>query len=251
MSRYALLIAYDGTHYSGWQKQPDTQTIQGEIENVLTTLFQREITIMGSGRTDAGVHAFGQVAHVDLPDQHQAQHNLVRRLNSLLPDDIHIRGVEHVQKDFHARFDAESRAYVYRISPRVNPLLRATTWTPFEDYNVEDLHTLASVINGEHDFVNFSKKNQELDHTRSIIYRSEWQEREEVLEYHVEAKRFLHNMVRLLVGTMIKAASGKISHDDFSSLLNAEETTIQPFRAPSSGLVLTKVSYKNLKFDLT
>jgi tRNA pseudouridine38-40 synthase len=251
ISRYALLIAYDGTNFSGWQKQPDTETVQGEIERVLSVLFQKEITIMGSGRTDAGVHALGQVAHVDLPDDHQAQNNLVRRLNSLLPDSIHIKGVQPVSDEFHARFDADCRSYVYRISNVVNPLLRNTIWTPFEGFELAKLQTLADEIKGEMDFVNFCKKKQELDHTRSIIYESKWVQQGDIIEYHITAKRFLHNMVRLLVGTMIKTAMGKISSEDFSGLLNAQETTVQPFRAPSRGLILTKVSYKKLTFDLT
>lgn len=228
MPRFRLDIAYDGSAYQGWQKQTDATTVQGEIEAVLRrVLNDGRITIMGSGRTDAGVHARGQVAHADLPWDGGAG-NLRHRLNRLLPDDIRITELEPASPDFHARFDASSRTYRYHLSPAFDPM-KPYEWVVGE-VDAEAMRDVARGYLGTHDFKRLSASTPGLTSTVCTVRSCDLVIREDGrMEVVVTADRFLRNMVRRMVGEMVKAGRGGRP---------------APVVAPAKALVLERVEYE-------
>ncbi|MEX0662360.1 MAG: tRNA pseudouridine(38-40) synthase TruA [Balneolaceae bacterium] len=243
MTRWKLILEYEGTDFSGWQKQPDQRTVQGELETALATLFQQSIVTMGQGRTDAGVHALAQIAHADLPPG-IIVHKLLHAMRGLLPKDMAVIDAEPVSDDFHARFDAISRSYRYQISLKDNPLYRKVVWTVHQSLDVELLETCASMITGEHDFINFCiPPDQDEMTTISTIEKSVWTKDETLLVYHIEGNRFLRHLVRRLVGTMIWVGTGKLTLDQFELLLSGKEVKKKGHAAPSTGLILESVKY--------
>lgn len=241
--RYKLLIEYDGSEFSGWQKQPEERTVEGVIEQALSTLFQSEIDIIGQGRTDAGVHALQQVAHADLPELYD-QRRIIHAMRGLLPEDVTIYGVEKKDTSFHSRFDAISRTYTYSIVNRPIPLDRHKTWYSFMECDFNVLDDCANRILGDHDFLQFCIANQD-PHltTRCIISESKWRRRDGLIEYTITGNRFLRHMVRRLVGTMVHVSAGKASLHDFQEMLTSSKDNISAYTAPAHGLTLKSVSY--------
>ncbi len=242
MQRCKLTIRYDGTHYSGWQSQPDQPTVQEEINTALSRIFGLEITVAGQGRTDAGVHALGQTAHVDLPEK-LPDLNITKALNSLLPEDIAVVKCEKVNVNFHSRFDAVSRQYCYRITTMRNPVIRNHTWLIERDIDRELLNSCADLIEGTHDFVNFSKTDHEYGTTICTIEQASWIFDEEIITFTIRGNRFLRHLVRRLVGTMIKVSDGKRQLSGFEAMIRAPEMKIKGHSAPAGGLILEKVFY--------
>jgi len=243
MSRCKITIRYDGAGYAGWQNQPGQSTIQDEVEKSLSRLYQQEIEIFGQGRTDAGVHAEGQVAHTDLPDT-KTTGKIVHALRGILPADIAVIDIEKVPDDFHARFDAISRQYRYQVNTRQNPLKRNYSWHVSKPLNSELLHSCAALVKGTHDFINFSKtEDKNFGTTICTIEHSEWVDMEEELIFRIWGNRFLRHLVRRLVGSMVRVASGRMEIKDFEEMLKAPEMELKGFSAPAKGLVLEKVFY--------
>ncbi len=247
MTRWKLILEYEGTDFSGWQKQPDQRTVQGELETALETLFQQPVLTMGQGRTDAGVHAAAQVAHVDLP-QATTERQLLHALRGLLPKDMAVTQANTVPDDFHARFDAVSRSYRYQISLRDSPMNRRIVWRVHQQPDFELLGQCASIILGEHDFINFCiPPDQEEMTTISTIEKSNWTKENSMLIYHIEGNRFLRHLVRRLVGAMVWVGSGKIDLEQFLRMLTGKEVDKKGHAAPASGLILESVKYKIIK----
>ena len=243
MKRYKLTFEYEGTNFKGWQRQPDVRTVEGVIEDAFSTLYQQEINIIGQGRTDSGVHALSQTAHVDLPDRYQIN-RIEHAFKGLLPKDVVLKGIAEADKNFHARFDAVKRAYRYQISSTPVALHRNFVWNYFFDLDIELLKECAGKVMGEHDFINFCiPKEEEFGTTICSITNSKWREEDGLLIYEIEGNRFLRHMVRRLVGSMVQVAVGKISLNDFVHLLSEEEVRQKAFAAPSCGLILTDVLY--------
>lgn len=243
MPRYKLTIEFNGSEFSGWQIQPDTKTVEEEIEKAFSQVLQQPIDLIGQGRTDAGVHAKGQVAHVDLPEGIDTQ-KLIFGVNGMVGNQIQIHSIEGVGPEFHARFDATSREYEYTVLTKASPLNNSLAWFPAKELDIEKLKACANILIGEHDFNTFSKFNEENYTTLCTIFVSEWQEREGRLVFRISANRFLRNMVRRLVGTMIEVASGRMTISDFENLLNNIDSKKPSVTAPAKGLVLTKVFYE-------
>lgn len=243
MPRYKLIIEFNGSEFSGWQIQPDAKTVEEEIEKAFSQVLQQSIDLIGQGRTDAGVHAQGQVAHVDLPDGTDTQ-KLIFGVNGMIGNHIQIHSIEGVGPEFHARFDATSREYEYSVLTKASPLNNGLAWYPAKKLDIEKLRTCATTLLGEHDFNAFSKFNEENYTTLCRVFVSEWQEREGKLTFRISANRFLRNMVRRLVGTMIEVASGRITEPEFEDLLNNRDSKKPSVTAPAKGLVLTKVFYE-------
>ena len=237
-----LTLAFDGTDFSGWQKQKEGRTVQGELEKALSTLMVEKIEVMGQGRTDSGVHAYGQTAHTDLPKA-TTERKLLHALRGLLSDDIAVYKAEKVAPQFHARFDAISRAYRYQISLNPNPVLRRSVWNIQDKPEIEFLKICAGKVKGEHDFINFCKPEKEQLSTLCTISISEWVIEGDVLYYHIEANRFLRHMVRRLVGSMVHVATGRSTMADFDELLTGVKVNKKAFTAPSQGLILDRISY--------
>lgn len=242
MLRFKLIIEYDGTGFSGWQIQPDARTVEEELEKAFSRIVQQSIDLVGQGRTDAGVHAKGQVAHVDVPEGLDMD-KLIIGVNGLTNDDVHIVSAEKVSDNFHARFDAQSREYVYTLAKSPSPLLSRYSWTLPKACNFSLMQECAALLNGEFDFSGFSKFNEENYTSLCTILVSEFEEMEYVIFYRIRANRFLRNMVRRLIGTMIQVALGKLSVADFERLLKEPGSDTKTYTAPAKGLVLEKVLY--------
>jgi tRNA pseudouridine38-40 synthase len=244
MSRYKITIQYDGTNYFGWQMQSQKRTIQSEIETVLMPLNDnKRVKIIGAGRTDTGVHAFGQVAHFDL-DTNLKIVQLNNAINARLPDDIRIIDVAQVSDDFHARYSAKRRYYRYQCYLGDNLLFKNQSWFVGEiDKSILDV--FAKKIEGAYDFLSFSKSNKQLKNTVCNIYESKWFKSGNMLIFNVCGNRFLHHMVRYMVGTMVAGAQGKISLDYFKDLLINPRKNVKIFKAPPEGLILFGIDYDN------
>lgn len=243
MPRYKLTIEYDGTHFSGWQIQPEDITVEQTLEDAFSKVLQQPVDLIGQGRTDAGVHARGQTAHVDLPESTDMK-KLLLGVNGLAGDQIQVVGFEEVDAEFHARFDAIGREYEYTIIRRPMPLLRHFSWALRQPVDVDVLHQCAALLQGEFDFAGFSKFNEDNFTTLCEIRLSEFEVEGEIIRYRIRANRFLRNMVRRLAGTMVRVAQGKMTIDQFKEALENPNSTIPTFTAPARGLVLEKVFYK-------
>ncbi len=242
MLRYRIIIQYDGTRFRGWQLQKNHRTIQGELEKSLKKINKNKLVrVHGAGRTDTGVHATGQVAHFDLSTDLD-DIKLKNALNGNLPKDIRVMNCDQVTDKFHARFSAKKRHYLYRTRNNKFLLDRNFTWS-IEKLDLDRLNDVAKIIKGDHDFTSFSRNNKNLDNRRCIIYESLWKEDNEIVNYYIAGNRFLHHMVRYLVGTMVEVIRQKFEFDYFKELINSPTENVNIFKAPPQGLVLTKVDY--------
>jgi len=243
--RLQLVLHYDGSSFHGWQFQPDQRTVQGELQAALARLSGEERTVMGSGRTDAGVHAVGQVASVILP-RRWAPRELHRALNAVLPRDIWVQAVREVDSAFHARYDAVARSYRYRVGTAAesrSPFHRGWCWALAEPLDEACLHEAAAVLPGRHSFRAFAKSGQpERGYTCSVA-RASWRPWALGVAFEITADRYLPHMVRYLVGTMVDVARGRRPVTDMNALLadEADRETSPP--APPEGLFLVHVEY--------
>lgn len=242
--KIALLMQYDGSAYYGWQIQKNPQTIQGYLEQALEKVFGQKIGIVGSGRTDSGVHALGQVAHFEIDKCGIPLRNLWKALNREHPDDIRLIASAGVSDQFHSRFAATRRAYLYQLTTRPNVLHRHTQWYIRFPLDVVKLHQTCELILGEHDFSSFCYAGTETENMVSNLYSAQWEIHDSgLLYFKVSADRFLHHMVRMLVGSMIEVARGKWALDQFSALLKTPNRQSHTITAPAHGLALMQVSY--------
>ncbi len=240
---YKLIIEYDGSGYSGWQLQTDQRTVQGELEKALATFFQESIRVTAAGRTDAGVHARGQVVSFTA-EHHRALPTIFAGLNSLLPADISVARVELASDDFNARFNAVRRSYCYQIVQGVSATRSRFAWCVREPLNLHDMQRCAELILGEHDFQSFCSSAAEVNHFRCAVEQAIWFfQTADLLVFQIVADRFLHNMVRVLVGTMVEVGKGRFSVNDFQKMLNGKNRVLAGRTAPAQGLFLMKVEY--------
>ena len=239
-----LAIEYDGTHYHGWQIQPHGASIQSVLEQAIATFVGVPTRITGSGRTDAGVHALGQVANF-FTEKEYDRHRILRGLNALTPPDITIKDVEFVPDSFDARHDGRSRIYEYHILNRSTP-------SPFylhralhvhESLDIAAMREALSCLLGEHDFTSFRAAGCEAAHPIRKVYRTTLEQRGELLVYTIEATAFLRHMVRNIVGTLIEVGKGLRTAQSFSELLKARDRTKAGPTAPPHGLFLMEVKY--------
>ncbi len=243
-----LVLHYDGAAFSGWQIQPERRTVQGEIERVLTELCGGErIVVQGAGRTDAGVHARGQAAGVRVPAKWSAP-SMRRALNALLPDDVWVAAAYEMRPDFHARFSAIARRYAYHVGTDEearSPFRRGTEWAYPHPIDRDLLDAAARMFVGDHAFLAFAVRGTapESDDHRCVVTDARWCDHPGGLIFHVEANRFLHHMVRFLVGTMLDVASRKRSLDDIAQLLGAATNDDVSTPAPPHALFLERVTY--------
>lgn len=246
--RYFLELSYNGKKYFGWQIQPDVVSVQEKINKGLSTILREDIVIVGAGRTDAGVHASQMYAHFDSPKT--LPNNLTYRLNSILPDDIVIYKIIEVAADAHARFDAVDRSYEYRIWLGRNPFLLDTTWQLYQNNLAIDTMNEATKILFEYeDFECFSKVKTQVNTFNCKITEAKWVLKGSELTFHVSANRFLRNMVRAIVGTLIEVGLGKITLDDFRKIIESKNRSNAGVSVPAKGLFLTKVTYDYINFE--
>ncbi len=243
-----LVLQYDGSRFAGWQRQPTSPTVQGAVESVLERLFELPVSLVGAGRTDAGVHARGQAAHVRVPESWDAS-KLRRALNSLLPPDVWIAQAHNVSDQFHARFSATSRRYTYQIGTddeSASPFRRKYEWrVPWRLRDESLLQSAAAALLGEHQFFGFAVRGTapESDEHRCTVTTADWSTGPGGLRFTIEANRFLHHMVRFLVGTMVDIAAGRRDQSSMCELLVARDNRSVSPPAPAHGLFLEHVSY--------
>lgn len=243
MTRFKMVLAYDGTNYAGWQTQPDIPTVQDTLENAIQKIVQQSISVVGAGRTDSGVHAEGQTAHFDL-NTNQDPQSLVNGLNAVLPDDIAVLQIERVDKKFHARFDATAREYRYQIATRPHPLLRNQVWYYDRRLDTGAMRIAIESLIGDHDFGTFCKANADVNHTRCEVYDAHLvEEYDGIVIFRIRANRFLHHMVRSITGTLIEIAEHKRKAHDMISLLSNPDRKEAGSTAPAKGLILERVFY--------
>ena len=244
MTLYRVTLAYDGTDYLGWQVQPQGVTIQSRLQEALTHIAGETVSVVGAGRTDAGVHAQGQVAHFDLPTAVPPS-GLLKGLNSILPEDIRILEVASAPDDFHARYQARSKTYRYYLdrAPVASPFrCRYTLHHPYP-LDVEAMSQAAARLVGRHDFSSFRASSCEAKTSERDCHVSRFTEQGGELVYEVAANGFLHHMVRNLVGTLLEVGRGKLAPDDITRLLEARDRTLAGPTAPAKGLHLIRVDY--------
>ncbi len=245
MPRFKITLQYDGADYFGWQMQASERTVQGEVEACIAPFNDNNrVKVIGAGRTDTGVHAWGQVAHFDLKTELDTC-TLTDAFNARLPNDIYVTDLRVVPGDFHARYSAKVRHYRYQCLMSVDILMRNQTWI-IDDLSVDHLQQCVELIKGEHDFKSFCKSNPEVNHTRCIIYHTAWINDEKMLTFRISGNRFLHHMVRYLVGSMVAVAQRRLSLEEFKMLLNQPNKNVHIFKAPAQGLILEKVDYDEI-----
>jgi tRNA pseudouridine38-40 synthase len=240
-----LIIEYDGTAFHGWQIQPGLKTIQGVIKGQIDQITQGDVNLIGAGRTDAGVHAFGQVANFQTESTIDLL-ALQRGLNSLLSPDIVIKGIEEVKEDFHARFSARRKTYEYHILNRAfaSAFLKAYAWFIPHQLDLAAMEKCGRLLIGSHDFSSFRASGDESRHSIREVIRFEIESREgDLIVIRIEANAFLREMVRSIVGTLVDVGRGKTSCEEFKEIFEARDRRQAGMTAPAQGLFLEEVEY--------
>lgn len=245
VKNFKIIVEYDGSRYCGWQRQNNDPTIQEAIEQALMKMTDQKISVIGSGRTDAGVHAYGQVANFKC-DTRLSAGDFLGGLNSLTPEDIVIAGCEEVPDDFHARYSATSKTYQYRILNRPNPaaVMRQYAWHIRKALDLEAMRTAIPYIIGSHDFKAFEGAGSPRAHTiRNVLNAGLTEKNDGYVVFEIEADGFLRYMVRNIVGTLVEVGLGKISPEDVKDILDSKDRTRASATAPAHGLFLQSVNY--------
>lgn len=243
--RYLIRLAYHGQHYFGWQIQPDQISVQENIQKGVSLLLKKDISIIGAGRTDTGVHAKEMYAHFDFESPIDIE-NIKNRLNSYLPNDIVIYSVKNVADDFHARFNAISRSYEYKIYLGKSPFHQNGAWQLYnKKLDIKLMNQAAAELLNHTDFQCFSKSNTDVYTYNCTITHAKWELVHNELTFYISANRFLRNMVRAIVGTLIDIGTHKIDFEEFVSIIKSKDRRKAGVSVPAKGLYLTKVIYPN------
>jgi len=245
MSTFKLVLEYDGTDYAGWQRQPNASTVQAVLEDVLAGIAETKITTVAAGRTDAGVHALGQVVSFQT-DRRLTPRDWLRALNARLPDDISVLSAESVPDEFHARYSATGKLYRYRILNRSerSPLLRHRTWNIYKPLDEQAMRVAAVQLVGRHDFSAFECMPTDNDNPICDIRSFVLQREGDLLDLSVYADRFLKQMVRSMVGTLVEIGQGKRPAAEMVSILDGRSRSAAGRTAPPQGLYLVRVDYE-------
>ena len=246
--RYFIELRYDGGAYCGWQRQPDMPTVQQTVEDALTKLLRVHTEIVGAGRTDTGVNASYYVAHFDSAVEVDCA-QVLYKLNMMLPKDIAIFSVTPVADGAHARFDARQREYRYYISPTKNPFRRHSAWLYYVPLDVDKMNQAAAKLLEYEDFTSFAKLNSNNKTNICKIMNARWSVEDGVLVFTIRADRFLRNMVRSIVGTLVDVGRGRYSVEEFCAIVEARDLSQSSAGAPSQGLFLSDVVYPTDIFE--
>jgi len=245
--RYFFEISYSGTRYHGWQNQRNAIGVQQVVEHGLSKLLREPISIVGSGRTDAGVHCEQQFFHADFENEFETEVFLVK-LNAFLPKDIAITSIRKVKDDAHARYSATERSYEYRITNKKNPFLTGLALHYFKYLDVQAMNQAAAILVGSHDFQSFSKVKTNVNNFLCHVKRAEWKQENNLLVFHITANRFLRGMVRAMVGTLLDVGTSKISIEDFKKIVESKNRQKAGTNVEPHGLFLTRVVYPETIF---
>lgn len=241
--RYFIHLAYNGTRFHGWQIQPNATSVQENLNKAFSVLLQTEINLMGAGRTDTGVHAREMYAHFDSDNSFDIT-TLVHKLNSFLPKDIVIYDIIPVHDDAHSRFDATKRTYEYHIHQFKNPFIDELSWYFHQPLDIDLMNQASQLLFNYTDFECFSKVNTDVNTFDCTIFEAYWKRgNNDQLVFTISANRFLRNMVRSIVGTLINVGLHKITLDDFTKIIESKSREKAGFSVPAHGLYLTKIEY--------
>lgn len=241
--RYFIEFSYHGKNYFGYQIQPNEISVQEELEKALSTILRREIKTTGAGRTDTGVHAKKMFAHFDT--EQILDESLVHKLNSFLPPDISVKRIFKVKDDFHARFDATFRTYEYYISLDKNPFTQDTSWQIWKrNLEIDKMNEACKILFDFEDFTSFAKLHTDNKTNNCKIYKAFWEQNGTELKFTISADRFLRNMVRAIVGTMVEIGSGKIMPEGLRTIIESKNRNSAGTSAPAQGLFLVEVGYE-------
>lgn len=241
--RYFITLSFDGTAYHGWQIQPHSVSVQEELQKALTTLLRMPVEVVGAGRTDTGVHARKMVSHFDINAELDCQ-QLVYKLNKLLPRDIAVQHVEQVSDDMHARFSAKSRTYHYYVHLGKNPFLRSYSWQLYGNPDFELMNRAAAVLMEYTDFTSFSKVNTDTKTNDCTITEAHWDRvGEGQWRFTITANRFLRNMVRAIVGTLMEVGRGRMTIEQLRQVIEAKDRCRAGDSVPGNALFLVDVKY--------
>lgn len=247
--RYFIEMRYLGAAYFGWQRQPDMPTVQQTLETALTTLLREPVEVTGAGRTDTGVNASYYVAHFDVVQPVAEPERTVGKLNFLLPGDIAVWRLTQVGDHAHARFDAREREYRYWLEPRKDPFTRSLTWQYYVPLDLERMNRAAACLAEFDDFTSFAKLNSNNKTNRCRIVRADWTRREDgMLCFTIRADRFLRNMVRSIVGTLVDVGRGRYTPEQFREIVACRDLSLSSAGAPAQGLFLSDVVYPSSVF---
>ena len=247
MHTWKLEIEYEGTRYRGWQIQHNAKTVQGELVNAARQLFAGKVEIGGAERTDVGVHALGQIAHLKVDDlqTNVTPRQILQGFNDLLPHDINLIKAANAPEDFNARSDAAARYYLYQISPRRTAFAKNFVWWVKDNLDVKPMRTAAEMLVGRHDFASFAEIEDSRASTMISVDKAEIFIEKDLICFRIGANRFLPNMVRRIVGMLAEVGRGNLSYDAFRRLLKFQSNAPAKFTVPPSGLFLEKILYKS------
>lgn len=241
--RYFITFSYDGTAYHGWQIQPHSVSVQEELQKALSTLLRKPMEVVGAGRTDTGVHARKMVAHFDSESELECS-QLVYKLNKLLPRDIAVQQIERVEEDMHARFSAKSRTYHYYVHLDKNPFLRSYSWQVYGNPDFDLMNRAAAVLMEYTDFTSFSKVNTDTKTNDCTITEAHWDRvGEGQWRFTITANRFLRNMVRAIVGTLMEVGRGRMSIEQLRNVVDVKDRCRAGDSVPGNALFLVEVKY--------
>ena len=240
--RYFISLAYKGTDFHGWQVQPNAVTVQERVNKGLSMLLKEQICVLGAGRTDAGVHAKQMYAHFDT-DQIFDCEKIQYRLNSYLCDAIHIKSIFLVSDTAHARFDATARVYEYWLCQHKNPFLKDAAWLLYSNLDFDLMNVAAEFLLEVNDFKSFSKLHSDVNTHICDVRKAIWEQRGDIWVFSIEADRFLRNMVRAIVGTLVEIGMGKRAPEDMRRIIEAKDRCEAGSSAPAKGLFLNEITY--------
>ena len=244
--RYFIYLSYDGAAYCGWQRQPDAPSVQQALEKALSTLLREDILITGAGRTDTGVNASYYVAHFDCQKQIDDCEKVCYKLNLILPQDIAVSQIRRVRDDIHARFDAKQREYTYIIAQHKNPFRRYSAWQYYVALDFDKMNLAAEKLLQYEDFTSFAKLNSNNKTNICHVTKAEWSrdpKDESVLVFTIRADRFLRNMIRAIVGTLVDVGRGRYTVEDFEEIIRSKNLSKSSAGAPAQGLFLSDITY--------
>jgi len=249
LKRYLLQLSYKGTKFHGWQLQPNAYTVQQEIQETLMKIFQNKIEITGAGRTDTGVHSKFYVAHFDINEEVNGEVNeetLLKKMNSMLCKDISVKKIFNVEDSFHARFDAISRTYQYYINFTKNPFKTETSYYLYWKPDIKKMNAAAQILFNYTDFTSFSKLHTDVKTNNCRIYLAEWKEINEGMIFTIKADRFLRNMVRAIVGTLLDIGKYTINEEDMKKIIESKNRSNAGSSVPAHGLFLSDIEYPEI-----
>jgi tRNA pseudouridine38-40 synthase len=246
--RYFIWLSYNGTHYHGWQIQPNGVSVQEKLQDAISLLMRVHTDVIGAGRTDAGVHARTMVAHFDAEEIEQPE-LFLKKLNGVLPNDIAVWDLKKVKPGAHARFDAINRTYEYWVTPEKNPFHLESAARVHSPLDFEAMNQAAAVLPEYIDFTSFSKLHTDVKTNNCTITQAYWAKRGDIWVFTITANRFLRNMVRAIVGTLLKVGRGQLSENDFRAIIESKDRGKAGSSAYAHGLYLTDVAYPDSIFE--